>query len=132
VTVQPCDEGCTHGLWKNQTYLWDGVGTDDATATITTTDGFNATFGAAPGQSGIADIETLLSVMNLGGGGTNALARQAAAAAVNADAPAVAYPYSLQEVIDLYRDGLGVDPGPETVQSAKSKLAGANQLGCPF
>ncbi len=132
LTVEPCGEGCTPGFWRNHGYLWDGAWTDDVTVTIKTTDGFNATFGVTPSQSGLANSKTLLNVVNLGGGGTKALARHAAAAAISADASAVAYPYSLQEVIDLYRDGLGADPGPETVQSAKFKLATANEMGCPF
>lgn len=126
------DEGCTPGFWKNHTSLWDGLGTDDVTSTVQTTDGFNATFGVTSGLSGLADSVTLLDAVNLGGGGLKALARHAAAAAANADADSVDYEFSLAQVIALYRDAVGADPGPETVSTALAKLSEANERTCPL
>jgi hypothetical protein len=74
---------------------------------------------------------TLLEALGLNGGGKAALARHAAAALLNADSD-VDFPYTKDEVIALYRDGLGVDAGPETVTSAKDILEDANELGCPL
>jgi len=125
------DEGCTPGFWKNHPELWDGVGADDVTSTVQTTDGFNATFGVTSAQSGLADSVTLLNAVNLGGGGLKALNRHAAAATASADS-GIDYEFSLAGVIALYRDAVGADPGPETIASALAKLSTANERGCPL
>jgi hypothetical protein len=124
-------EGCTPGFWKNHQEVWDGVGGDDVTTTIQTTDGFNATFGVTPAQSGQPNSLTLLGAAQQGGGGLNALARHAAAALASADS-GIDYQYSVAGVIALYRDAVGADAGPETVSSAHGKLEAANEEGCPF
>ncbi len=129
-TVVPGDEGCTPGFWRNHTELWDGIGSDDVTTTIQTTDGFNATFGVTPAQSGLADTVTLIDAVNLGGGGLMALNRHAAAALPSAES--VNYSYSLAGVIALYRDAVGADAGPESIYSALAKLSAANEKGCPL
>ncbi len=140
VTVVMCGEGCTPGFWKNHTNLWnDGCGDpspgDDVTLTIKTCDLFNATFGVPMNLSKVEDDVTLLEAMSLDDGAVDgcnpsALARHAAAALANADS-GIDYPFTLQEVIDLYRDAVGADAGPETICTAKTKLEMANMLGCP-
>ena len=130
-TNTPSGEGCTPGFWKTHPQLWDGVGGNDVTNTVQTTDLFNATFGVTSAQSGLADTVTLLDATNLNGGGKKALARHAAAALASADS-GIDYPYSVAQVRALYRDGVGADAGPETVQSALAKLQAANELGCPL
>ena len=122
--------GLTPGFWKNHEGCWDGVGTD-LTSTVKASDGFNATFGVTATVSGLANSVTLIQAAGTGGGGKLALARHAAAALANADS-AVGYPYGVQEVKQLYRDGVGADVGPETVASAKDKLEAANELGFEF
>lgn len=124
-------EGCTPGFWKNHKELWDGVGTNDVTSTIQTTDLFNATFGVTSGQSGKSDSVTLLEAVGAGGGGLIALGRHAAAGLVSADS-GIAYGMSVADVIALYRDAVGADPGPETVSSALAILQAANEQGCPL
>jgi len=130
-TNTPSGEGCTPGFWKTHPQLWDGQGSNDVTSTIQTTDLFNATFGVTSAQSGLEDSVTLLDATGLNGGGKKALARHAAAALASADS-GIDYPYSVSQVIALYRDAVGADSGPETVQSALAKLQAANELGCPL
>jgi uncharacterized repeat protein (TIGR01451 family) len=124
-------EGCTPGFWKNHTELWDGVGTNDVTSTIQTTDLFNATFGVTSAQSGKANSVSLLQAIGSGGGGLVALGRHATAGLVNADS-GVNYGMSVEDVIALYRDAVGADPGPETVSSALAILVAANERVCPL
>jgi hypothetical protein len=123
--------GCTPGYWKNHTERWDGVGTNDKTATIKTYLLFNATMGVTSTQSSLSNSLTLLGACKLKGGQLKALARHAAAALANADS-SIGYPYTVAQVIALYRDAVGADPGPETWESAKAKLEAANELGCPL
>jgi hypothetical protein len=107
------------------------VGTNDKIATIKTYLLFNATMGATSTQSSPFNSLTLLGACKLKGGQLKALARHAAAALANADS-SIGYPYTVAQVIALYRDAVGADPGPETWESAKAKLEAANELGCPL
>ncbi len=133
VTFQnfPPSEGCSPGFWKKHPEYWDGVGTDDLTSTIKTYLLFNAYMGVTPAQSGVPDTMTLLDVTAIGGGGLYALDRHAAAALPSADA-GINYPFTAAGVRALYRDAVGADPGPETIDSALSLLSDANSLKCPF
>jgi uncharacterized repeat protein (TIGR01451 family) len=124
-------EGCTPGFWKNHTELWDGVGSDDVTSTIQTTDLFNATFGVTSAQSGLADSVTLLDALSVSGSNLAALDRQATAAIVSADASGVNYPYTVDQVIAIYQDA--VTPGGSyDINSALAVLQAANELNCPL
>ncbi len=125
------DEGCTPGFWKNHPHLWNGCGDNDVVESLKTSDKFNATFGVTSKKSCLNNCVTLLEALGLNGGGTAALARHAAAALLNAESD-INFPYTKDEVIALYRDGVGADAGPETVTSAKDKLEDANELGCPL
>ena len=126
-----CVEGCTPGYWKTHPERWDGQGGDDFTSTVTATDSFNAAFGVTQAFSGFPDTVSLIDAAGTGGGGLNALARHAAAALANSDT-AILYPYDTATVISIYRDGVGADAGPETVESAKDLLESANEAGCPL
>jgi uncharacterized repeat protein (TIGR01451 family) len=124
-------EGCTPGFWKNHTSLWDGVGSDDVTSTIQTTDLFNATFGVTSAQSGLDDSVTLLDALSVSGSNLAALDRQATAAIISADASGVNYPYSVAQVIAIYQDA--VTPGGSyDINSALAALQAANELNCPL
>lgn len=136
-------EGCTPGFWRNHTNLWDGSGSDDLPqpdaaghplAPFTTDDEFNAVFGVTQSQSDLSNATMLLDAVELTGGGKRALARHAAAALINAALAdsTVDYPYTVAQVINLYRDAVGAISGPETVQSALQKLEEANELFCPL
>ncbi len=124
-------EGCTPGFWKNHTSLWDGVGGDDLTTNIQTTDLFNATFGVTSAFSGLANNVTLFEALSVSGSNLMALNRHAAAALVNADS-GIAFGFSVAQVIALYQDAVGAVPGPETIESALQKLMAANEAGCPL
>ncbi|MEO1751944.1 hypothetical protein [Thiofaba sp. EF100] len=133
------DQGCTPGFWKNHPEYWDGMGSDDKTATIKYPMAFNVALdgthmgnpvNVTSAQSGLEDSVTLMDAVNLGGGGLKALNRHTAAALASADS--INYPYSVQGVKELYWDAVGLIPGPETVSSALKKLSDANELGCPY
>jgi hypothetical protein len=126
-----CDEGCTPGYWKNHLNRWDGDGVDDATTVIHAADGFNATLGVTPAQSNLPDSATLFDALQIGGGQLTALNRHTAAALASSDA-GICYRFSTDEVVSIYRDGVGADDGPETIDSAKDLLESANEAGCPL
>ena len=124
-------EGCTPGYWKNHTERWDGIGGDDATISVHWHDAFNMFFGVTPAQSGHPNTATMLDAASTGGGGRIALGRHAVAGAASSDA-GINYAYALGEVIAIYRDGVGADPGPLGLSSAKDLLEAANEAGCPL
>jgi len=127
-----CEEGCTPGYWRNHPERWDGVDDiADFTNTVVHTDSFNATFGVDISFSGLDDAATLLVAVAHGGGAPFNLGRHAAAGLASADA-GICYPYSTSEVIDIYRDGIGADDGPLSLEEAKDLLESANELGCPL
>ena len=60
------------------------------------------------------------------------LNRHTAAALANADS-GIDYPYTVDEIVSIYRDAVCADPGPETIESAIYKFATANYwLECPL
>ena len=79
-TRPPHFEGCSHGFWKNHPDKWSGYSPNQKVKSV---------FPAAPAS--IKDL-TLLEGLKLGGGGANALTRQAVAALLNAAHPQVDYP----------------------------------------
>jgi hypothetical protein len=126
-----CQQGCTPGYWKTHPESWDGIG-DDFTQTIFSFLSFNGVMGVTPQQSGFPDSLTLIEASALQGGDRNALSRHAAAGLPSADALAC-YSYTVAEVIGIYRDGIGVDPGVLSIEQAKNLLDTANNLGtCPL
>jgi hypothetical protein len=135
-TPTPAVQGCSPGFWKTHPLRWDGLpSTTDYTHTVKTSDAFNKTFKVTSAQSGLDDKVTLLDAVGLGGGGLNALARQAAAALANADS-GINYPYTVAQVVALYQDAVGAVAGQETVQSALAKFTAATDstpgVTCPL
>jgi len=122
--------GCSPGFWKNHLYLWDGFCGKDKTKTVKWWTPFNCTMGVSSKKSGLSNWAFFLNALCDKGGGVSALNRHAAAAMANADSK-FNYPYTKAQVIALYRDAVGEVKGPETIESAKSKLEKANSLGCP-
>jgi hypothetical protein len=106
--------GCEVGDWKNALTWPDGYAGLD----------FDATFGV---NLFTPDI-TLSAAINLGGGGANALARQATAALLNAVDPGVNYPLSAAQVKEAVQDAVANG----TIEATKNTLEGYNQLGCPL
>ena len=155
-SVDITNAGCTPGFWKNSPHLWDGAGTNDLPqpestgfpqAKYTTGDRFNLVFGVTKAQSGLGDSTTLLQALGLNGGGKNALARHAAAALISAavENSKVDYTYTVQQVLNIYRDGVNatgdfdgagpyVNDGVDnlSVDAAHALLANANERNCPL
>ncbi len=120
------DDDCGPGFWKNHPALWDGDGVDDVT-TFETEDTFNDVFGVTQAFSDLADDVTLRVALAVSGGELMALNRHAVAALLNADS--LPYPLTVEEVIALYQDGVGlpVDPGLHTIASAHETFASHNE-----
>jgi len=115
LTVPPYqNEGCTPGFWKNHLTSWPYP--------YTPTTRFVDAFGILiPNES-----LTLQQALNLGGGGFNKLARHGVAALLSAAHPDVAYPYTVEQVIDAVADAYVGD------KNAIEALVMANELGCPL
>jgi hypothetical protein len=114
----PGGEGCTPGFWKNLTQhgeFW----TLDPDAPV------SSIFSAATGASG---SQSLLEALQNGGGGIDALLRQAVAAVLSARAPAVDYPFTEAEIVALVNAAItGGDP--DVIEDLKNQLDAANNLG---
>ena len=114
--LPPDFEGCSPGFWKQPHHFenWPGgFSTDDLVSSV---------FG-----SGAPPDLTLLEALEQGGGGVNALLRQAVAALLNAAHAEVNYPITLVDVISLTQAALL--PGGD-VQGTKDTFKAANELGC--
>ena len=110
-------EGCTPGHWKN----WTGLGPQANHWPIAVNSLFSGPFDNA--FSG----KTMLQVLNLGGGGLNALGRHTVAAYLNALSPSVDYDLSPAEVISKFND---VFPGGN-YEALKNEFEGYNTQGTP-
>lgn len=132
------DEGCTPGYWKQPQHFdsWPSDWTDGdgyPSADFCSSDGSGAIFTCssmielANPESGYLNDISLLEALELRGGGVNALARHAAAAALNG-ATSVDYAYSLSMVQSLVNDALSSGE----YESAKDDLAEANEEFCPL
>lgn len=109
-------QGCTPGYWKQCQHFWAW------TVPYTPSTLFSAVFeNAFPGL-------TLLQVLELQGGGLEALGRHTVSALLNAAAANVAYPYTVQQVIDAFN---AVYPGGD-YEGLKDAFADANELFCPL
>lgn len=109
-------EGCTPGYWKQSQHF------DSWPAAYTPNMKFSYVFeNAFPGK-------TLLEVLNLGGGGLEALGRHTVAALLNAKSGSVNYGMTASEVINAFNY---VFPGGN-YETLKSKFEGFNERGCPL
>src|SRR5215216_6077860 len=87
----PGGEGCTPGFWKNHPEAWAGTGYSPTTT-------LGSVFAGLP--PAYASL-TFAQALDLGGGGLDALLRQAVAALLNASSPDVDYPLTAAEVIAM-------------------------------
>ena len=87
-------EGCTPGYWKNHVGSWPATGYSPG-------DDFDTAFGVDLFDPDI----TLCEALNLGGGGVNALARQAAAALLSYAHPDVDYGLTGAEIFAAVASG---------------------------
>lgn len=117
VKLVDVNKGCTPGYWKQDQHF-------DSWVTYTPATLFGSVFeDAFPGK-------TLLQVLNLGGGGLNALGRHTVAALLNSTNPDVNgdYPYTTAQVIAAFN---AVFPGGD-YNTLKNQFATANEWGCPL
>jgi hypothetical protein len=111
------NQGCTPGYWKQPHHFDSWVG-------YTQNQSFNTVFGI--GTNWFPNSFTLLDALNANGGGTNALARHAVAALLNAAQGF--YPQTEAQVIaDVQAAYAANDPA-----TLKEKLEDQNELGCPL
>jgi hypothetical protein len=106
--------GLTPGYWKNHTSAWNGY---------TTSQTFDSVFNVTAFPSSL----TLLQTLQQGGGGVNALGRQAVAALLNSTTPSLNYPISTAQVIQLVHDAI-VSGNAATIQNLKNQLEIYNSL----
>lgn len=111
----PKFEGCTPGYWRQPQHLDSWVGYEP-------TDLFMNVFG-----DGFVGMD-LLEVVWLGGGGLNALGRHTVAALLNAANPDVNYPYTTDQVIDMFEAAFNSGE----YESLKNNFESYNELGCPL
>lgn len=132
------DEGCTPGYWKQPQHFdsWPTDWTDSEgypSADFCSSDGSGAVFTCSTmielrnPESGYLNDITLLEALKLRGGGVNALARHAAAAALNG-ATSVDYAYTLSMVQSMVDEALGSGE----YRSLKRDLEEANEEYCPL
>jgi hypothetical protein len=112
-------QGCSPGYWKQSHHF------DSWPAAFKPTDSFNATFGI--GTDWFPNSFTLVNALANGGGGANALGRQAVAALLSAAKGF--YPFTTSEVIAkiqaAYADG-------SLINLTEQLLDLDNNLGCPL
>ena len=114
-TPAPVFEGCGHGFWKKPSRVWSGFSRDQTVGSV---------FAGLPND--IASL-TLSNALKQGGGGLNALMRQAVAGLLNAENPNVDYPLTTAQVIAMVNDA--VASGDGAIESLKDTLEGFNNLG---
>ena len=117
-TETPGTEGCTPGYWKQEQHF------DSWTAPYTPGTLFTSIAGLDDAFGGL----TLLQVLELNGGGLNALGRHTVAALLNAASSGVDYGMTTDQIKTAFN---GVYPGGD-YESLKNRLEALNELGCPI
>jgi hypothetical protein len=82
-----------------------------------------------PGFTNAFPGKSLLGVLQLGGGGKNALGRHAVAAVLNAAHPDVSYDLTVAQVVAMFND---VIQNKGNVNALKTLFEGLNEQGCPL
>ena len=118
-------EGCTPGFWKEWTGVPPGM---QPNAWLATGYDWGDPFTSAGFVNAYND-RTFLQVLDLRGGGKNALGRHTVAALLNAAHPDVAYDLSAAQVIALFNDVI-VNDGD--VNALKQEFEALNEQGCPL
>lgn len=124
-TPVPGGEGCTPGFWKNWTGAPPGL---QPNAWLATGYHWSDAFTSA-GFVNAYRNRTFLQVLDLGGGGRNALGRHTVAALLNAAHPNVAYDLTVTEVVAMFND---VIQNNGNVNALRSLFESYNEQGCPL
>jgi hypothetical protein len=111
-------EGCTAYYWKSHTSKWTGVSTSTS---------FEAVFG----RDVFAGDPTMLEVLNYSGGGMKGLARESAAAYLNARHPDVDFFLKSDDVVYGFQV-IADHGGYWSIEIAKAVLAALNSSNCPL
>ena len=118
-------EGCTPGFWKNWTGAPPGL---QPNAWAATGYHWSDPFTSA-GFVNAYRSRTFLQVLDLPGGGKNALGRHTVAALLNATHPNVAYDLTVAEVVAMFND---VIQNNGDVTALKNLFEAYNEQGCPL
>ena len=118
-------EGCTPGFWQNWTGAPPGM---QPNAWLATGYHWGDPFTSA-GFVNAYNGRTFLQVLQLGGGGKNALGRHTVAALLNAAHPNVAYDLTPAQVIAKFNDVITNDGN---VNALKNEFEALNEQGCPL
>lgn len=118
-------EGCTPGFWKNWTGAPPGL---QPNAWIATGYDWRDPFVSAGFEDAYRG-RTFLEVLDLNGGGKNALGRHTVAALLNAAHPDVAYDVTVAEVVAMFNDVIENDGD---LKALLSLFEGYNEQGCPL
>lgn len=120
------EEGCTPGFWKQPQHF------DFWTDPFDPGDPLSSVFDeGALIAAGVDPDVTLLEALETGGGGVDALLRQAVAAVLNAASPAVDFPSSVEDIVDAVNAAL-LSGDAAAIEELKDELDAANNLGCPI
>jgi hypothetical protein len=118
-------EGCTPGFWQNWTGAPPGL---QPNAWLATGYHWADPFTSA-GFVNAYNGRTFLQVLQLGGGGKNALGRHTVAALLNAAHPNVAYDLTVAEVIAKFNHVINTNGN---VNALKNEFEALNEQGCPL
>ena len=123
------NEGGTPGFWKNNAdkkgaVAWGptGLSPDQKVSTV---------FAIPAGLPSYVGNQTLLDALSNGGGGVDALLRQAVAALLNARHPLVNYPLTSQQIISSVNAALA-SGNAATIEALKNQLDAYNNLFHPI
>jgi hypothetical protein len=111
-------EGCTPKFWKYNTGKWQKYST-------------TTSFESVVGRDVLSGDPTFLQVLALSGGGINSLARETAAALLNAAHTSVDYPYTTSQIIWAFQNV--VDSGSTWhIDYLRSIYGNLNSRNCPY
>jgi hypothetical protein len=114
-------EGCTPGYWKNHLGAWAATSFNPSQTLESVFD--------VPDSLGL-DSVTLLQAASTGGGGVNALLRQAVAALLSASHPSVDYPVTVANIVADVNEALA-SGDRSMIEDLKNQLDTWNNLGAP-
>ncbi|UZJ27067.1 hypothetical protein RHODO2019_19095 (plasmid) [Rhodococcus antarcticus] len=115
-------QGLSPGYWKNHPTAWP---TAAGTPIFSTTQLVSTIFGPLPAPQA---SETLLEAIGTGGGGINALLRQAISALLNTTSVLIDYPLTASALIAAVNAALA-SGDPTQIDNLQTTLAGWNNLG---
>jgi uncharacterized repeat protein (TIGR01451 family) len=121
--------GLTLGFWKNHTDQWKTTDSNGNVISIPVSIKLIDAFpDAANAAGGVYKTETLLTALQTGGGGLNALFRQAAAAYLNSQHPLVGYPISTADLQRVVYDAVKLNKFGTQIDDLQTLLNNLNGI----